>query len=382
MPCRRRPPPRGPGAILPVLLLAHLAAHLAAVAAVAANEPTAPAPSFLAVAEDPAPAPIFRFTSDGFWLNLHHFLYVLGRVEAGMPDAERRAVAGAPEDEERGLAELSPEERARWRAAVAAYAAGPSRLDMVFDEALLESTHRLKDRPEEPLDLSGVEIDPAWRAALEQAAPLYRQVWWPRHRAMNEAWVAATEPLLAEHGAAILDFLLRAYGESWPAEGYPVQLSGYANWAGAYSTYGQLLVISSLDEALRGTLAGLEITFHEAAHQFDSDVFDELVAAARAEGVRFGRGLSHALLFFTAGEAVRSVAPRYVPYAHAFGVWDRGMGDFLPALEAGWRPYLESPQLGDDAARTAALHALVRALPPAAETPAPPPPADDATRRR
>jgi hypothetical protein len=32
-----------------------------------------------------AATPIFRFEPDGFWLNLHHFLYVLGSR------AERRA---------------------------------------------------------------------------------------------------------------------------------------------------------------------------------------------------------------------------------------------------------------------------------------------------
>lgn len=38
-----------------------------------------------------AAAPILRFESDGFWLNLHHYLYVLGRVEAKMPDVTRAA---------------------------------------------------------------------------------------------------------------------------------------------------------------------------------------------------------------------------------------------------------------------------------------------------
>lgn len=319
-------------------------------------------------AVDDAPPQIFRFTTDRFWLNLHHFLYVLGRAQAGMPDMDRRAVAQAPKDQERGLAELSPWAQARWREAVAIYAAGPSQLDMVFDEKLLKTTHRLKDAE----GLEALEIDPQWQAALEKAAPLYRRAWWPEHQAANVAWVEATEPLLAKHGEAILDFLLRAYGQSWPEDGYPVQLSGYANWAGAYSTYGQLLVISSLDDALRGSLAGLEIVFHEAAHQFDSAIFDELVAAAKAEGMRFGRGLDHALLFFTAGEAVRSVVPGYVPYAHAHGVWNRGMKPFLPALETGWQPYLASKEFGDEAARNAALQAVMRALTQTSEPPANP----------
>jgi hypothetical protein len=49
-----------------------------------------------AVAQPPNPAPpIFRFEADEFWLNLHHFSYVLGPAEAKTADASREAVAGA-----------------------------------------------------------------------------------------------------------------------------------------------------------------------------------------------------------------------------------------------------------------------------------------------
>jgi hypothetical protein len=40
-------------------------------------------------AQAPQPAPIFRFDTDEMWLNLHHYLYVLGRARANMPDASR-----------------------------------------------------------------------------------------------------------------------------------------------------------------------------------------------------------------------------------------------------------------------------------------------------
>jgi hypothetical protein len=82
------------------------------------------------------PSPIFRFQTDEFCLNLHHFLYVLGRAEAKATDASREAVAAAPADSERRLASLTPEERQGWRDAVAFYAAGPSRKDAIFDAPL------------------------------------------------------------------------------------------------------------------------------------------------------------------------------------------------------------------------------------------------------
>jgi len=51
--------------------------------------------------------------------------------------------------------------------------------------------------------------------------------------------------------------------------------------------------------------------------------------------------LSHAMIFFTAGDAVRHVAPDYVPYADANGVWQRGQELLKAALLETWKPYLD-----------------------------------------
>jgi hypothetical protein len=52
----------------------------------------------IALLAPPQTAPIFRFESNEFWLNLHHYLYVLGRAQAKTRDSSREAVAGAPAD--------------------------------------------------------------------------------------------------------------------------------------------------------------------------------------------------------------------------------------------------------------------------------------------
>ena len=54
----------------------------------------------------------------------------------------------------------------------------------------------------------------------------------------------------------ILEFLGKAYGQSWPADGYGVHLSMYANWSGAYSTDGQLLVVATNRAPARPTSTG------------------------------------------------------------------------------------------------------------------------------
>jgi len=49
---------------------------------------------------------LFAFTTDDFWLNLHHYLYVLGRARRGAPDATRASILSAPDDEKQGRERL------------------------------------------------------------------------------------------------------------------------------------------------------------------------------------------------------------------------------------------------------------------------------------
>jgi hypothetical protein len=298
--------------------------------------------------EPAAHSPIFTFHS-GFWLNLHHFLYVLGRVEATMPDITRRAVAGAPDDEARGLAAVSDSERRQWRAVVTAYANGPSRRDPVFDHDLIDAGMMLA-RAGDAASLDGTGVSPELAALLERAAPLYRRIWWESHERANRARERELDSLVSRHGAPVLAFITRVYPFAWPADGYPVQLAAWVNWAGAFSTGDRHLVVSSLDEGTRGDL-GLEILFHEAMHQWDHDVQTRLDAAAAAAGKRIDGPLSHAMIFYTAGEAVRAAVPGHDPYAEVNGLWLRRMRPWKSILDEVWKPYLDGAGTFDDAVR-------------------------------
>ena len=302
--------------------------------------------------------PIFRFTTDGFWLNLHHFLHVLGRAEAQMPDRQRRAVAGAPAEQAAGLAALTGAEQQAWSEVVTAYAAGPSRKDLVFDRDMVATTTALQRAASQP-SLAAAAVDAAIGALLERAAPAYRAMWWPAHLKANTEQVAALQALVDRDGAAILKYITRAYQQPWPADGYPVNISGFTNWAGAYSTGDRLLVVSSLDPGTKG-MQGLEIVFHEAMHQWDQAIDGRMAKLAAQHGTpRVQDLLSHAMIFYTAGEAVRSVSPGHVPYGEANGLWrQKGLGSYKAALDAAWKPYLEGKGTLDEA-----LIALLKAQP-------------------
>ena len=301
---------------------------------------------------------IFVFHTDEFWLNLHHFLYVLGRAENKERDTAREAVAGAPADQESGLQKLYADEQKIWREAVAFYAAGPSKKDVVFDATMPPLTNSLVRAGGAKL-LTGTDVDAAVASILQRAAPIYRKAWWQKHQEANRNWHKRTQQLIERHGADVLAFITRAYKLEWPTAGFPVHLSAYTNWAGAYSTAGNLLVVASQSPGVQGLYA-LETVFHEAMHQWDRPIFEVLRQEAIKQNKVIPRGLSHSIIFYTAGEAVRSVAaragePGYVPYAEKFGVWERGMKQFKGPLESVWKPYLDGKGTRDEA-----LAALVR----------------------
>lgn len=302
----------------------------------------------IALAQPNTRPPIFKFETDEFWLNLHHFLYVLGRADAKLNDAGRTAVANAPNEAKQALEKAEEQQGKVWAEAVTAYSKGLSLKDAIFDDPLPAIGLALADSHDAP-NLTGAQIDRELRAVLERAAPVYRALWWPQHRAANEQWRSSTQALVDRYGQTVLRFLTKAYGMSWPATGYPVHISAYANWAGAYSTSGNLLVVATNADAGTRALNGLEIVFHEAMHQWDDEMIKLIREATRKANVRIPPNLSHALIFFTAGEAVRRAAPEHVPVADTFGIWSRGMMRFKAPIEEEWKPFLDGKGTRDEA---------------------------------
>ena len=291
-----------------------------------------------------APA-LFSFRT-GMWNNLHHFLYVLGRASNGAPDMRREAVARAPGDVE-GLSARPDAERAAWENAVRFYATGLSTKDAVFDAAMVKVTQILAAAPDTS-DLSGLGLEPPLVAALNRAAPIYRAVWWSRHARANHARRDELAALAEQHGAALVKRLTGVLGTEWPSQPRTIDLAAYANWAGAYSTDGGLIVMSSTSESNVG-LWGLESLLHEAAHQWDEQFQRRLSAVAAKAGKPLPPQLSHALIFHTCGELMRELFPNHIPSADKVGIWNRGLGSFKAPLDRYWRSYLRGTTTFDEA---------------------------------
>ncbi|KAA6457275.1 hypothetical protein DYQ86_23395 [Acidobacteria bacterium AB60] len=298
-----------------------------------------------AASAPPSAAPkkaLLEFHS-GFWINLHHFLYVEARSTLAQKSARDPVFSSADEGE---LRRLNPTELSAWDKSVAYYASSLAGRDLLFDDGLIAVKNALEDA-ESSTDLAQAPISPELKEALRRAAPIYRAHWWARHDAQNRAWIAQVEPLVSQYGDGIAQDLARIYEEPWPQ--YPVRVDSvvYANWAGAYTTTEPTRpTISSSDPANQGT-AALEIVFHETSHGMIDKVSRALRTAEAGVNTKrtaapFRAGaLWHAVLFYTAGELVAERISGYVPYAEKNGLWARAWPE--PArtlLQQDWKPHM------------------------------------------
>jgi hypothetical protein len=298
---------------------------------------------------------LFAFTTNDFWLNLHRYLYVLGRVRNRAPDASQVAVASAPDDERQGLVSLNDEEHRIWDASVTAYANGLSKRPSVFQPPLSTMTIALANTGD-AIGFPLTSFDAAARDALTAAAPVYRKTWWPRHRIMNEQYVARLQQQIEGDGSAIVDALSRIYQLPWPERPYPTHVVAYANWQGAFSFTGERIVLSSNGNSMNDRWYPLESVFHEAMHQWDDSVGEALRAQATRQGVTVAQDLSHALVFFTVGYLVQRLHSEHRPMMDAANIW-RGTlsGGRAPverlrsAIQQTWQPYVDGRGTRDEA---------------------------------
>ena len=285
------------------------------------------------------PGRLFEFHS-GFWLNLHHLLYAQARAAKGFPDTKRPAVAAAAGDT-LGFSALPASERDRWRAALRYYGEHYASRDLLFDPGMVRLKNQLGDLEDSP-SLEGSGLERGTIAALSDAAPAFRRLWWPRYDSANRAWVARVLPALTKSGNQLAAGVAGPFMAKWPDVPIRVDVTAYAMWAGAYTSNSpDRITISSLATDYAGP-SGVEMLFHEALHTMDDSVATALDAEARTSGKRVPYDVTHALIFFTAGEMARRVLPDYQPYAYRLGIWTRGsFATYLPVIQRFWLPYLD-----------------------------------------
>jgi hypothetical protein len=301
--------------------------------------------------------PTFEFHS-GFWINLHHFLYVQGRLRQSAsqprttPDLVQAAAAPASTDG------LSPEQIVEWNAAVEAYAAEWSSRDLLLNGDMVIINNRLAEMEDCP-ELSG-KVKPACEpglkpnlvTALNQAAGVYRAHWWSDQDRANRTWIAGVAPLVRQFGMGLAAQLAEIYETNWPRQPIRVDVVWSAGQLGAYTTLNPVHVTMGSGDARNQGLTSFEVLFHEASHVLAEGVNKAIAQACRDRGKPIPRDLWHALLYYTTGELARREyaganppvapgGPGYTPYADRNGLYNQDWDRYHRLLQLYWQPYLD-----------------------------------------
>jgi hypothetical protein len=318
------------------------------------------------------PLPVFELHS-GFWINLHHALYHEAKSRSAGTQADKSGKPSGPTLNVAPSAKpvLTSVEQRVWDDAVAYYAANYVAKDLLFSTELIQLKDQLGDF-EDCDELSGRKrkfcdagLPARLTQVLEAAAPVYRAHLWPDHDRANRRWIMGVAPLVREQGVGISERLADIYQARWPREKIRVDVTGYANWSGAYTTVDPLRVtISSLDPRNQGP-AALEVLFHEGSHGIAEPVQAAIIRECHQRDKAIPRDLWHALVFYTTGEVLRPILDSsgaaaadqdgsvpgggYTPYALREGLYQRGWNEYFKLLQRFWQPYLDGHASFDDA---------------------------------
>ncbi|MGC2889647.1 MAG: hypothetical protein WB627_11305 [Candidatus Acidiferrum sp.] len=329
------------------------------------------------------PLPVFELHS-GFWVNLHHTLCYEAK-QRGNPSPPAPTNHAGPQLKLKTMKDagtaLTPAEQIAWSTAVAYYAANYANKDLLFNTDLILLKNQLEDF-EDCDELSGAHkkscdagLPPNVTRILDNAAPVYRAHLWPDQDRANRRWIARVAPLVVEQGVGVSQRLADIYQTKWPQEKIRVDVSAYANSAGAYTTLDPLRVtISSTDPRNQGDEA-FEVLFHEASHGIAEPVQEAIIRECRQRDKAIPRDLWPALILYTTGEVIQPLlttpsgepqdeqsaanpgltpAPAvsqktHMPYTVREGLYQRGWKDYYELLIRFWQPYLDSKSTFDDA---------------------------------
>lgn len=322
-------------------------------------------------------APVLEFHS-GFWVNLHHFLYLQARVRndpaAGAPKAYATSNVTAG---------LTPAEQKTWNNAVAVYARDWSSRDLLRSGVMPLINNRLAELENCP-EITGKSasqctsgLQSGLAAALIEAAPIYRARWWPEQDRENRAWIAALAPLLRIMGAKLGEQLAEVYQRSWPKGPYLVDVTWYAGPEGAYASLDPVHITIASHDPRNVGIGGLEMLLQAASYAVAQNVDQTIAQDCRKAGKPIPRDLEPALLLYTTGELVRraySAAPAVAEAAQTpgdaagnvavnspvnssgntsdqsgNGLADHGWTEYQDMLQRYWQAYLNG-ELSFDAA--------------------------------
>ena len=243
----------------------------------------------------------FEFYSN-FWINQHHFLYAnADSAEGGNWDD------GFTEGE---LEELSSAEKDILKEGIVFYRDSVISYNLLFNRGLYNLKRRLIDFDQDD-DFAIENFSDELVLHLNRVKPVYEKYFWEKHDQSNREIVTRNLEFINRYENQIFDRIATLAQQPWKKEKVRVDVTYYANWAGAYtSTQPEThVVITSRSRGQKAEGDWLELLFHEPSHSIISRS-EYKVAAVISEvsenlGLNPPRNLWHSLLFYFSGLAVQ-----------------------------------------------------------------------------
>ena len=291
-----------------------------------------------------------------FWPNLHNVLWAeaWGRrpVNDGEPSPAGRLAEVLP-------ASITTAERRAWDDAVAFYDREIADLHPLFDTGSAVIRQALINAADAP----PAGLTEAHRAALMQAAPVYRAHLWSRHDRANRDWIQGALAKLATLAPGIVERLSTLYEAKWFSRPLRVDVVRVSSREGAFTSMtpppGHITLSSSSPAGQ--DWAAVEIILHEASHLLFLPTVKLFGAQLQAQGKNTRTGpiegwnanVWHVALFYSTGEVVRqgleTRGTAYVPYMYATGMVERSWPHFKRPIEAHWKAFVDGRLTRDEA---------------------------------
>lgn len=241
----------------------------------------------------------FEFYSN-LWINQHHFLYAnADSAEGGNWDD------GFNEGELEGL---SSDEKDILKEGITFYRDSVISYNLLFNRGLFNLKRKLIDFGQND-DFAIENFSDDLVLHLNRVKPVYEKYFWEKHDLSNREIVTRNLEFINRYENQIFDRIATLAQQSWKDEKVRVDVSYYANWAGAYtSTQPEThVVITSQGRGIEGDW--LELLFHEPSHSIISGseykVAEAISEAAENLELNPPRNLWHSLLFYFSGIAVQ-----------------------------------------------------------------------------
>ncbi len=243
---------------------------------------------------------------NNYWINLHHFLYQKAKgsqLKKLQEDGKSFLSIG----EEAVIENLNSEEAKELENAVMYYKENLIHQNLRRDLGDLRVWLQQQEPSKEIVDTT---FSKKYTTILNSFSKVYEDKFWPLYSSHNEKIIGRHLDLIREYEVAVIGEMESLAEYKLPIESkIRVDISTYANWAGAYTpTKPKLNIIISTIDQTNVTTGFIETVYHEGSHLIfsrESPFRSRIYHKSKEMKMEFPGGLWHASLFYLCGRVTQ-----------------------------------------------------------------------------